>query len=132
MRLALTYLSIKNIKERGRYMDTNLPGFGIRVGLRRKAWIVIPDKSRTSKIIGYYPEMSLQTARNIARGILTPKTRISMNSGWKEAAIAWSVCASIHREYAKGKDPLFKTRQADFTKYEENARSKLYKFESEI
>jgi hypothetical protein len=45
--------------------------------------------------------------------------------GWKEAAIAWSVCASIHREYCKGRDPLFKTRQSDFTKHENDARAKL-------
>lgn len=45
--------------------------------------------------------------------------------GWKEAAIAWSVCASIHREYAKGKDPFFKTRQADFVRHEAAARAAL-------
>ncbi len=44
--------------------------------------------------------------------------------GWKEAAIAWEVCRSLHREYAKGKDPLFKTRQADFVKHAEAARAK--------
>lgn len=44
--------------------------------------------------------------------------------GWKEACIAWTVCGSIHREYAKGKDPFFKTRQGDFTKHEEDARAK--------
>ena len=44
--------------------------------------------------------------------------------GWKEACIAWAVCGSIHREYAKGKDPFFKTRQGDFTKHEEDARAK--------
>lgn len=41
----------------------------------------------------------------------------------KEATIAWSVCASIHREYARGKDPFFTTRQSDFTKHEEAARA---------
>lgn len=46
-------------------------------------------------------------------------------NGWKEAAIAWSVCASIHREYAKGKDPFFKTRQKDFVKHENDAREKM-------
>lgn len=45
--------------------------------------------------------------------------------GWKEAAIAWSVCTSIHREYAKKRDPFFSTRQSDFTEYEEHARSML-------
>jgi hypothetical protein len=44
--------------------------------------------------------------------------------GWKEAAIAWAVCASIHREYAKGKDPFYTTRQSDFVKHEEAARAK--------
>ena len=46
--------------------------------------------------------------------------------GWKEAAIAWEVCASIHREYAKGKDGLFKTRQADFVRHAEEARQKYF------
>ena len=41
-----------------------------------------------------------------------------------EAAIAWEVCASIHREYAKGKDGLFTTRQADFIKHADDARMK--------
>jgi hypothetical protein len=43
----------------------------------------------------------------------------------KEAVIAWTVCASIHREYAKGKDPFFTTRQADFVKHETDARAAL-------
>jgi hypothetical protein len=50
--------------------------------------------------------------------------------GWKEATIAWSVCASIHREYAKGKDPVFRTRQSDFVKHEKNARAKLIELEA--
>ena len=41
-----------------------------------------------------------------------------------EAAIAWEVCASIHQEYAKGKDGLFTTRQADFIKHADDARMK--------
>ena len=48
-----------------------------------------------------------------------------LRAGWKEAAIAWSVCASIHREYAKGKDPLFKTRQGDFAMHADEARRAL-------
>ena len=42
--------------------------------------------------------------------------------GWKEAAIAWSVCASIHEQWAKGKDALYKTRHADFKRHAERAR----------
>ena len=45
--------------------------------------------------------------------------------GWKEATIAWEVCASIHREYAKKKDPFFTTRQADFVRHTEAARATL-------
>ena len=38
------------------------------------------------------------------------------------AAIAWSVCASIHREFAKGKDPFFRIRQEDYAEHEREAR----------
>jgi hypothetical protein len=43
----------------------------------------------------------------------------------KEAVIAWSVCASIHREYAKGRDALYTTRQSDFVKHENDCRDIL-------
>jgi hypothetical protein len=46
-------------------------------------------------------------------------------AGWLEATAAWAVCASIHRQYCKGKDPFYTTRQADFTKHEAAARAKL-------
>ena len=49
----------------------------------------------------------------------------SVPNGWKEAAIAWEVCASIHREYGKGKDPFFNTRQGDFIKHANDARAML-------
>src|SRR5258706_3997780 len=50
---------------------------------------------------------------------------VKEHEGWKEATIAWAVCASIHREYAKGKDPFFTTRQKDFTRHENDAREKF-------
>lgn len=46
-------------------------------------------------------------------------------AGWKEAAIAWEVCASIHRTYGSGRDPLYSTRQGDFVSHAANARMKL-------
>lgn len=52
-----------------------------------------------------------------------PSQDASNARGWKEAAIAWEVCASIHREWAKGKDALFNTRQSDFTCRAEEARA---------
>ena len=46
--------------------------------------------------------------------------------GWKEAAIAWAVCASIHERFAKpgsrGKDAFYTTRQGDFKRHHEAAR----------
>lgn len=51
--------------------------------------------------------------------------RSPLMAGWKEAAIAWRVCASIHESFAKGKDALFKTRQADFVRHA-NAAKKAY------
>lgn len=53
------------------------------------------------------------------------KLRESEQSGWKEAAIAWEVCGSIHEKFAKGKDALYSTRHADFEKHAEDARRKL-------
>jgi HAMP domain-containing protein len=48
-----------------------------------------------------------------------------LRDGWEEAAIAWEVCASIHREYAKKRDPFFTTRQGDFTRGADKARAAL-------
>ena len=49
----------------------------------------------------------------------------SVPDGWKEAAIAWEVCASIHREYGRGRDPFFSIRQGDFVKHANDARAML-------
>lgn len=46
------------------------------------------------------------------------------HDAWKEAAIAWGVCASLNRKFCKGRDPLFKARQADFVKHAEAARTR--------
>ena len=45
--------------------------------------------------------------------------------GWKEAAIAWEVCGSIHEQYAKGKDPFYKTRHSDFVRHADDARMRI-------
>lgn len=54
-----------------------------------------------------------------------PPAALAVQKGWKEAAIAWEVCASIHRKYGKGKDALFSTRQKDFMAGAEKARAML-------
>jgi len=50
------------------------------------------------------------------------RTQRSAQSGWKEAAIAWEVCASIHETWAKKKDALYSTRHSDFERHAEDAR----------
>lgn len=52
--------------------------------------------------------------------------RTNLEAARKEAVIAWSVCASIHREYGKGRDPLYSTRQGDFVKRERDARVAMH------
>ena len=51
--------------------------------------------------------------------------RNNEQDGWKEAAIAWEVCSSIHNKWAKGKDALYSTRHEDFVKHADDARKKL-------
>ena len=53
------------------------------------------------------------------------KLRESEQSGWKEAAIAWEVCGSIHEAFAKKKDVIYSTRHSDFERHAEDARRML-------
>jgi hypothetical protein len=68
-----------------------------------------------------------QMRRHRAEGGPIHKTNHGGLDGWKEAAIAWSVCASIHERFAKpgsrGKDAFYTTRQADFQRHHEAARA---------
>ncbi len=58
--------------------------------------------------------------------------RESEQQGWKEAAIAWEVCRSIHERFAKKKDALYSTRHADFEKHANDARQKIIKQKQEL
>lgn len=49
---------------------------------------------------------------------------------WLEAAVAWEVCASIHREFAKGKDALFTRRQQDFVEHAAECRELAKSYEA--
>ena len=61
----LTDLTVRTLPE-GLHLDARLPSFGIRVGKRRKTWIVIKGKNRTKVSLGHYPAMSLADARKRA------------------------------------------------------------------
>lgn len=76
-----------------------------------------PDQKRAVAVV-----------RNLMRHYSAVKDVPSTSTcGWKEAAIAWTVCASIHNQWAKGKDALFTTRQADFNKHADDARTMALK-----
>ncbi len=59
----------------------------------------------------------------VARDLIDEIERL--RAGWKEAAIAWEVCASVHEQWAKKKDALYSTRHGDFVKHAADARAKL-------
>src|SRR5271157_5475965 len=61
----LTDLAIRTLPE-GLHLDTRLTSFGIRVGKKRKTWVVIKGKNRTKVALGHYPAISLADARKRA------------------------------------------------------------------
>jgi hypothetical protein len=63
----------------------------------------------------------IELLADAAAALAEPEQSESVN-GWLEAAIAWEVCASIHEDFAKGKDALYKTRHSDFVNHAERAR----------
>ncbi len=72
----LTDLSVRNLPE-GLHLDARLPSFGIRVGKKRKTWIVIKGKNRTKISLGHYPAMSLADARKRAMVELSKPPSVS-------------------------------------------------------
>jgi integrase len=67
----ITDLFLKGAKE-GMYWDGGLPGFGVRIGKKRKTFLVLIASGRR-KSIGHYPLLSLAEARKTARGMLAEK-----------------------------------------------------------
>lgn len=72
--MRLTDLAVKKLPllEKGQksHWDDAMPGFGVRVGSRTKAFVVMFGKERRLKTIGKYPDISLKDARQAAREIL--------------------------------------------------------------
>ena len=67
---ALTDLTVKNLPP-GLHFDARLTSFGIRVGKKKKTWVVIKGKNRTKVSLGHYPALSLHDARRRALIALT-------------------------------------------------------------
>ena len=73
VRAKLTDVYIQNLKlqsPRIDVWDTLLPSFGIRVGRKRKTFIVMYGNPRRRQVLGHWPTKRLADARNDARAIL--------------------------------------------------------------
>jgi predicted transcriptional regulator len=88
------------------------------------------SRSMVSRIVRRYKpkEERMTTLRAIDQmQAEIDRLRAEVAAAWIEATAGWACCASIHRQYARGKDALYRTRQADFIKHEERARAKTAK-----
>ena len=98
------------------YLDLGVGGYmDIGTDLNDEQLASLPKGRHMLGIVGTYG----------IDGYVSAQPAPSVSDGWKEAAIAWEVCGSLHREYAKGKDPFFKKRQEDFVKHANDARTIL-------
>mgnify|MGYP003941022257 CR=1 FL=1 len=87
--MLLTDISVRGLKgsdKNPKFFDTKTPGFGIRVGLKTKTWIVMRGRDRELITIGKYPELSLAEARTEAKKLLaaTPEPK-DVRKTWAEA-----------------------------------------------
>lgn len=65
----LTDLAVQKLGP-GLYFDIKTPAFGLRVGAKRKTWLVVKGEKRTKVRIGHYPAMTLSDARKRALVVL--------------------------------------------------------------
>jgi hypothetical protein len=79
----LSDVAIANLKTEGYYWD-KLPGFGLRVGKRRKTFVVVRSGRRC--FIGIYPHLSLADARRLATQSLYSNTTITRRISVRDAA----------------------------------------------
>ena len=89
-RLRLTEIVVRGLRGSDQYVtyfDTNLPGFGIRVGKRSKTFVVVRGRKRERISIGRYPNLSLADARTKARRLLANEPEPMRPSG-SSASIA--------------------------------------------
>jgi integrase len=63
--IRFTDLSVRSLPV-GTFFDERTPCFGIRVGKRRRTWIVVKDQTRAKVRLGHYPDLSLADARKRA------------------------------------------------------------------
>lgn len=88
-KMLLTDISVRALKGSGKnekFFDTKTLGFGIRVGLKTKTWVVMRGRSRELVTIGKYPDLSLADARTEAKKLLSaaPEAR-TVAKTWEAA-----------------------------------------------
>lgn len=82
-----TDVVVRSLPE-GLHFDERLPGFGMRVGKRRRTWIVVHGPSRTKRtkiVIGHYPDLGLHDARVKAKSVLGTSVATLSQLGFEEA-----------------------------------------------
>jgi integrase len=98
-RRKLTDLAVARLKEPGIVWDAVLPGFGLRVGARRKTWVVAtrrPGRDNPVRLkIGTMPSMDLAEARAAARAL--------MEGGTPAAPVAFKVMVEAFLEHGRTK-----------------------------
>jgi hypothetical protein len=62
---SFTDLTVRSLPE-GLHFDERTPGFAIRIGKKRKTWLVVKQPNRTKVRLGHYPALGLQEARRRA------------------------------------------------------------------
>lgn len=71
--MRLTEISVRALKgseNHKTYFDDTLPGFGVRVGLRRRTFLVVRGRNRERITIGQWPDMTVGDARTEAKKLL--------------------------------------------------------------
>jgi len=66
--------------------DDGLPGFGVRISQKSKAFIVTYGKDRKRKTLGKFPDMSLSDARKAAKRILAHQTPYNTSFSYSDAS----------------------------------------------
>jgi hypothetical protein len=76
-KIVLTEISVRALKPTDgqvTYWDLNLPNFGVRVGKRRKTFILPVGEARRRVSLGLYPDTTLADARKMARERMAERT----------------------------------------------------------
>ncbi|WP_187434734.1 tyrosine-type recombinase/integrase [Bradyrhizobium cytisi] len=86
MKTKFTDLTVRSLAP-GKYFDLTTPAFGIRVGKKRRTWIVMRGTDRQLISLGHYPSMTLQEARAEAKKLLAtaqaPTGRVSFEEAYE-------------------------------------------------